>query len=86
MIDFFGLNRDGLEYNRATWLLRTAWPNIQLMRANDADAALNVNWLCSERAPFTSCTKCFVDACLADPTAPNRMLPVLQYIIRRMEA
>ena len=81
MIDFFGLNRDGLQFNRASWLLKTVWPDVKLMRAGDLEANDNVDWLCSEQAPFTSCAKCFVDACAADPSAPDRLLPVLRLIV-----
>jgi hypothetical protein len=82
MIAFFGLNRDGLLFNRASWLLHTVWPNAHLTALGDAEAALNVAWLRSEQAPYTNCTRCFLTACEVALSTAEQMLPAYKKIVR----
>jgi hypothetical protein len=72
MIDFFGLNRDGLAAARAQWLRFAVWSNYL-----SQDAA-SVEFLRSPRAPFTSCTRCFLALCEADEPAARALLPGLE--------
>jgi hypothetical protein len=57
-IDFLGLNRDDLIYLRAKYLRN--------ILANIGDE-VECNRLSSPEEPFTSCTKCFIASCKANP-------------------
>jgi hypothetical protein len=88
MIDFFGLNRDGLQYLRAKYLLRTILPhyNSRLKSPNDPDIEENHTFLRSEKAPFSSCTKCFFDTCEIDGSHAQDVREECEKIIKRIEA
>jgi uncharacterized protein with PIN domain len=85
MIDFFGLNRDGLIVNRAAWLREAVWPNVVGADRNDPDALRMLSRIRSERAQFTNCSKCFLELCQTNRPEAARMIPVFDEIIRSME-
>jgi len=85
LINFFGLNRDGLVYNRAWWLLNAVWPNFKLAELGDADGVKNVERARSERAPFTACSRRFLELCEEDRPEAAGLIPVLEEIISRMD-
>jgi hypothetical protein len=86
MIDFFGLNRDGLVERRAWWLLHAVWPNVKLADAGDSVGQRNLVRISSERAPFTNCAKCFLALCAKDRLAAEAMIPEFEQIVETMEA
>jgi hypothetical protein len=59
IIDFLGLNREGLRIERAKYLYFTAVRNL-----SDTN---RVSLICSEEAQFTSCVRCFVKDCKEYP-------------------
>lgn len=85
MIDFFGLNRDGLTCDRAAWLRYAVWPNVGGAERGDLDALKALERFQSERAPFTNCAKCFLELCRTDRLAVERMIPKLEEIVRQLE-
>lgn len=85
MIDFFHLNRDGLQYSRASWLLRTVLANVRLANRNDMYARLNLEWLKSESAPYSSCARSFISYCESNPNDLTDTLEVLREIVSKME-
>lgn len=85
IIDFFGLNRDGLHEARARWLLQTVWPNIVLAAQGNVDAASALELLRSEKSQFTNCVRCFLTKCEADLSVGEKMLPVFRKILSVME-
>ncbi len=85
IIDFFGLNRDGLLEDRAAWLLEAVWPNIQRAEQGDSRAKSRLEKFCSERGQFTNCTRCFVNLCAEDRNEAENNILVLEETLRRME-
>jgi len=84
LIDFFGLNRDGLVAKRAWWLLHAVWPSFQAAKREEETALRNVNRLRSARAPYTNCTKCFLEVCNENPQKAEAMVSVFESIIEAM--
>lgn len=85
MIDFFGLNRDGLVERRAWWLLHAVWPNFKLAEQGAPEGGRNLARICSERAPFTNCAKCFLTLCETNRYLATSLLPEFEKIVESME-
>ncbi|MCW3094773.1 MAG: hypothetical protein JWL77_391 [Chthonomonadaceae bacterium] len=85
MIDFFGLNRDGLVCNRAAWLRYAVWPNVGGADRGDPDALKAIERIRSKQAQFTNCSKCFLELCRTDRSVAERMIPDLEEIVRQFE-
>src|SRR5262249_22791986 len=60
IIDFFGLNRDGLQESRAWWLLNAVWPNYLLSQEGKEIGQKRIVSVSSLKAPFTNCSRCFL--------------------------
>ena len=84
MIDFFGLNRDGRVGDRAWWLLHAVWPNVGGAERGDEVALRNLSRIRSERAPFSSCSRCFLAVCEHDRERAAAMVPVFEQIVDAM--
>lgn len=63
IIDFFELNREWLERQRAKWLCMTVWPWIKLADNADPDALLYLRYGKTQPCPYANCTACFIDLC-----------------------
>lgn len=85
MIDFFGLNRDGLIYDRAWWIATAVWPTFLLAEKEGLRDLKNLNRVRSERAPFSNCTRCFIDLCTMDRPAAEAMIREFDKIVDVME-
>jgi hypothetical protein len=81
IIDFFGLNRDGLVAKRAWWLLQAVWPSLRGAEAGDATAVEYVDRACSARAPYASCSRCFIALYEQDRAAAVALIRVLKRIV-----
>ncbi|GDX41314.1 hypothetical protein LBMAG21_16060 [Armatimonadota bacterium] len=84
MNDFFDLNRDGLQAQRAAWLL-AVWSNRLLADKGEPFALKSLERLRSPRIPYSNCTKCFLDMCSANRPNAERLIPILEEIVRISE-
>ena len=81
MIDFFGLNRDGLHETRALWLLRTVWPSVRWADSGDPEGIAALQELRKEYSQYASCTKCFLQLCESERPSAVGLLPVFNQIL-----
>lgn len=86
MIDFFGLNRDGLQALRARWLRHTVWNALRLALQGDSDALKTSQWLLSPAAPYSSCVRSFIHLYETEPTLAQSLIPVFDEIIAEFPA
>jgi hypothetical protein len=77
IIDFLGLNREGLRIERAKYL--------HLAVINNLNDPRRVNLLCSEEAQFTSCVRCFVKECKEDPEFISIAEEALEEELKRLK-
>jgi hypothetical protein len=63
IIDFFRLNREGLELNRAKWLYETIWQAVKLSDSGDLEANEILRLAKTEGARYTSCATSFIELC-----------------------
>jgi hypothetical protein len=82
IIDFFGLNRDGLQRNRAHWLYHAVWPRIKLADNGDHEAIENLKLAKTEFSPHANCASCFIDLCASNRAAAIRQVDVFKQILR----
>jgi|HubBroStandDraft_4_1064222.scaffolds.fasta_scaffold128699_1 hypothetical protein len=83
VIDFFQLNREGLQRSRAEWLFytfRTAFDGYIEGTSNGGRA---MEWLLSYEAQYTSCSRCFLDLCLNDPDAAEHQYQKMEIILKK---
>lgn len=83
MIDFFDLNREGLQAARARWLRISVWSNLRLALQGDTDSEAIMEWLLSHAAPHTNCTRCFVELCRSDIAEAQALLHRFAYLIEQ---
>jgi hypothetical protein len=86
MIDFFGLNRDGLLADRADWLVSAIWPQFLQAETGDETAKQRLENARKPTKRFTSCTRCFLNLCSTDRAAAEAMIPLLEKIVDTMES
>ena len=82
MIDFLGLNREGLQESRAYTLL-AVWEAFKNTEHGDIHSLLMLDLLTSEKAPHTSCARYFRDLCRVDRKAAALLIPETFSIIER---
>jgi hypothetical protein len=86
MIDFFGLNRDGLLADRADWLVSAIWSQFLLAETGDLAAIQRLENAKKPSKRFTNCTRCFLNLCATDRAAAEAMIPLLEKIVDTMES
>lgn len=84
-IDFFGLNRDGLLARRAWWLLHAVWPSVTNADRGDETAIRSLERIRSERAPFSSCARCFLSVCEQDRERAAALVPIFEHIVDTLD-
>ena len=85
IIDLFELNRDGLVYNRATWLYRTVRVVLNNYSSNDKECVNDLEWLKSEKAPFTNCARNFIQLWQTNGDEAVKQFLIIERIISTME-
>jgi hypothetical protein len=85
MIDFFGLNRDGLVADRADCLL-DIWSHVKLADTGDTFARRRLDRKRSVRAAFASCVRCFLALCATDRSRAGALIPELEKIVDLWQA
>jgi len=81
IIDFFDLNREGLQRSRAEWLVHTVYNVYEGFSQGRQKAIKTMEWLLSYKAPFTNCTRCFVNLCLNDSGEAERRYSKMEKIL-----
>lgn len=81
IIDFFDLNRDGLQRMRASWLYYSIWSLVKLADAGDAEAVRNLQLARTARLQHANCAACFIDLCESDRAAATVHVEVFKRIL-----
>jgi hypothetical protein len=63
LIDFFGLNREGLQRGRAEWLRYAVWQAFLLASQGDPTGQRALTKVTHPQSPFTHCARCFLQLC-----------------------
>ena len=82
LIDFFELNREGLQRSRAEWLIHTVWDKIKALD-NKLEAMQKLEWILSHKAPHTNCTRCFLALCLSNPQEAARKYAEMERLLQK---
>ena len=83
LIDFFDLNRESLQFSRANWLLHTFRPTYDAFQANILSGSETMEYLLSHKAPYTNCTRCFMELCIKDFNAANQQYRIMKRILKK---
>ena len=83
IIDFFDLNREGIQRSRAEWLVHTCAPAFEGFVEGRPKAIKTMQWLLSSEAPFTNCTRRFVELCKSDPAEAARRYAKMERILQK---
>lgn len=81
MIDLLKLNRDALQRDRAQWLVLTVWKHLEEFGSTVPSPSKDMKWLLSEKAPFTNCTRCFVDLFVSNQAEATRQYQIMRRIL-----
>jgi len=82
IIDFFKLNRDGLQRKRADWLYKAIWQAVKLADLGDTEATEILRLAQTEYAPYSNCATCFINLCSSNRPEANEKVSILKRILK----